>query len=152
MRRSPPRASFRALSAPLALATALASIACDRAPDAASLREWTPADHDRVEEKQRLATGQAASGRKGDNSAQLVELTWRQQCLPCHGMLGKGDGPNAAMFKPADLTKEEWQSKVKDEEIALVIKNGKNKMPKFTDLPPEVIVGLVARIRAASGK
>ena len=46
----------------------------------------------------------------------------------------------------ADLGREDWQSKVKDEEIAAVIQNGKGRMPKF-DLPPDVVRGLVGRIR-----
>ena len=51
------------------------------------------------------------------------------------------------MFKAADLGREDWQSKVKDEEIAATIQNGKGRMPKF-ELPDDVVRGLVARIRS----
>ena len=34
--------------------------------------------------------GSAASA--GGDVAQLVDLTWRQQCMPCHGPLGRGGG------------------------------------------------------------
>src|SRR5688572_13496776 len=48
----------------LTLALALASAACDRPP--ASTREWTPQDHDRADEKERVASGaQAAARPKG---------------------------------------------------------------------------------------
>jgi len=55
------------------------------------------------------------------------------------------------MVHATNLTLAEWQSKVTDEQIAEAIRNGKNRMPKF-DFPPEVIAGLVARIRVAKGR
>jgi cytochrome c oxidase cbb3-type subunit 3 len=55
------------------------------------------------------------------------------------------------MMRATNLTLAEWQSKVSDQEIADVIRNGKNRMPKF-DFPPDVVAGLVARIRAAKGR
>ena len=54
------------------------------------------------------------------------------------------------MVRAPDLTLEDWQSKVTDGEIATAIKNGRGKMPRF-DVPDAVVVGLVARIRAARG-
>ena len=55
------------------------------------------------------------------------------------------------MFKAADLGREDWQAKVKDEEIASTIVNGKGRMPKF-ELSEEIVRGLVARIRAFRGQ
>jgi cytochrome c oxidase cbb3-type subunit 3 len=55
------------------------------------------------------------------------------------------------MLHATNLTVPDWQAKVSDQEIADVIRNGKNRMPKF-DFPPEVMAGLVARIRAAKGR
>ncbi len=52
------------------------------------------------------------------------------------------------MLRAADLTRAEWQDRVSDAEIAEVIRKGRNKMPAF-DLPPQVIQGLVLRIRAS---
>jgi cytochrome c oxidase cbb3-type subunit 3 len=112
------------------------------------LKEWTPADHD-GEQKSAAAARQGAKG-DGGGAVVLVEATWRQQCANCHGASGKGDGPQGPMFKAADLSKEDWQAKVKDEEIAAAITNGKGRMPKF-ELPDDVVKGLVARVRSFRG-
>ena len=128
-------------------------LGCDSPPSDDQIREWTPADHDHAEENQRAASGQqpvASDGGK-DNGQTLVELTWRQQCGTCHGPLGHGDGPSGPMVKASDLTREDWQKSVTDEQIAAVIQNGKGRMPKF-DLPPAVLAGIVARIRASRGR
>jgi len=119
-------------------------VACDR-PPSVDLKEWTAADHDG---EQKGAAANPKQGAKTDagSGLALVEAAWRSQCATCHGPSGKGDGPQGAMFKAADLGRAEWQSKVSDEEIAQTIKNGKGRMPKF-DLPDEVIRGLVLRIR-----
>lgn len=82
---------------------------------------------------------------------QLVDIAWRQQCSTCHGAMGKGDGQMGPMVHAPDLTREDWQSKVTDAEIANVIKNGKGKMPRL-DLPDSVIAGLVARVRATAAR
>jgi cytochrome c oxidase cbb3-type subunit 3 len=129
---------------------AIAALAgCDRPPSAEDLKEWTPADHDRVEENQRAQLGQKPAPRGGEPSgASLVEATWKAQCLQCHGPTGRGDGPNGPMVQASDLTRPDWQAKVTDEQMAQAIRNGKNKMPKF-DLPDDVVQGLVQRIRAS---
>jgi mono/diheme cytochrome c family protein len=140
------------------LAAAICASACDR-PPSGDVKDWTPADHDRAEDKQRIAQGgqpnapNAGGGASASqqNAAAIIEATWKQQCTTCHGGLGKGDGPNSPMFKPADLTREEWQAKVSDADIANVIRNGKGKMPKF-ELPDPILQGVVARIRFYRGK
>ena len=50
------------------------------------------------------------------------------------------------MLKAPDLTRADWQDRVKDSDIASTITNGKNQMPKF-DLSPTVVTALVKRIR-----
>lgn len=122
--------------------------ACDR-PPSVELREWTPIDHDG---QQRSSAGgkQGAKGDAGGTPA-LVEVTWRQQCATCHGAQGKGDGPQGPMFKTADLSREDWHGKVKDEDIARTIVNGKGRMPKF-ELPDDVVRGLVSRVRSFRGQ
>jgi mono/diheme cytochrome c family protein len=127
----------------LALVALLACAACDRAPSAGSLPEWTPADHDT-----KPGSGQAGGSTQGTRTdagaaPSLVDITWRQQCATCHGASGRGDGPQGPMFKPPDLA----QSKATDAEMASVIRNGRGKMPKF-DLPDDVVGGLVARVRS----
>jgi cytochrome c oxidase cbb3-type subunit 3 len=135
-----------------ALATALLlAVACDRAPSAGSAREWTPADHhSQDDDKARGAPAASAAAPKGDETAQLVELAWRQQCSTCHGASGKGDGPMGTMIQAPDLTRSGWQGNTSDADIAAVIQTGRNRMPKF-DLPDVVVRGLVARIRSLKG-
>jgi hypothetical protein len=54
------------------------------------------------------------------------------------------------MVHARDLTAASWQETVSDAQIAESIAHGKGKMPPF-DLPPKVVAGLVARIRASRG-
>jgi cytochrome c oxidase cbb3-type subunit 3 len=55
------------------------------------------------------------------------------------------------MVRASDLTRDDWQARMKDADIAETIRKGRNKMPAF-DLPPAVIDGLVQRIRAHRAK
>jgi cytochrome c oxidase cbb3-type subunit 3 len=136
----------------LALTVLLAG--CDQAPSADGLPEWKPADHHSVDDNgvSQASGQQAAAGGKaaGGETAQLVEMAWRQQCTQCHGPMGHGDGPNGALLHVRDLADPDWQAKISDADIAASIRNGKNKMPKY-DLPDPVLQGLVARIRQLKG-
>lgn len=123
------------------ISAVFSGLGCDR-PPTKELGEWTAADHD----GERASAKQGAKGDAGGTPA-LVEITWRQQCASCHGPSGKGDGPQGPMFKAQDLSNPAVQDKLKDEDIAATIQNGKGRMPKF-DLPPDVIKGLVARVRS----
>lgn len=143
---------LKVLAVTLAAAGALA---CNGPPSAESLPEWTPRDHHSADDQKLAAQqGQAPAQRgqgQGTDIPQLVDLTWRQQCSACHGASGRGDGQMGPMLQVRDLTAPEWQSQVTNEQIAVTIKNGKNKMPKF-DLPDPVIQGLVQRIRTLRGQ
>src|SRR5271165_4828459 len=123
-------------------------VGCERPPDAESLKEWTPIDH-HSQDDDKVAAGAQVSGvgPKGSGDAQLVEIAWRQQCSSCHGLSGKGDGQMGPMVQAPDLSRDDWQGKVTDAEMAAIIKSGKNRMPKF-DLPDGVLRGLVARVRS----
>jgi cytochrome c oxidase cbb3-type subunit 3 len=138
----------------------VALMGCDRAPSDATAREWTPHDHDHADEKGKVLSGNSTgpraprgSKRDGgdarDEAIALIELTWQKQCSTCHGPEGRGDGPQGAMFKAQDLTSAGWQATVTDDQMASSIANGKGGMPKF-NLPPEMIRGLIARIRASA--
>ena len=156
MRLSPLHIRIAAACALLVLAAVGGRSACGGRPSGDEIRPWTAADHDRSEENARVASGtqaapQAGGAGGGDNNRQLVELTWRQQCATCHGVIGHGDGPNGPMVKATDLTREDWQKAMSDAQIAQFIQNGKGRMPKF-DLPPAVLAGLVQRIRASKGR
>jgi len=131
---------------------------CDSPPAAADLREWSPQDHDRSDEKERVASGAQAApapagggGSKEDGNRVLIETTWRTQCASCHGFAGHGDGPSGPAVKATDLTKAEFQANRTDAELAASITAGKGRMPRF-DLPPATVAGLVARIRASKGR
>jgi cytochrome c oxidase cbb3-type subunit 3 len=127
-------------------------VGCEGPPSASSLNEWTPNDHHSADDdKIRTPTGPQPKGAQErgpttNNVAQLVELTWRQQCTTCHGETGKGDGQMGPMLQVRDLSNSDWQTKTTDAEIVSTIKNGKNRMPKF-DLPEPVLAALVVRIR-----
>jgi cytochrome c oxidase cbb3-type subunit 3 len=125
----------------------IGSVACDRAPSADGLKEWTPADHDG---EKKAGSNQGPKGDAGGAPA-LVEITWRNQCQSCHGPGGHGDGPQGAMFKAQDLSRDDWQNGIKDEQIAASIQNGKGRMPKF-ELPDEIVKGLVVRVRSFRGR
>lgn len=119
--------------------------ACDQAP--ADVREWTPADH-KGETQNPERTGQTAAA-PSDAPAGLDEVTiatWSNNCTTCHGQVGQGNGPQAAMTKPRDLTDAKWQASVTDEQIANVIVQGKGLMPKFT-FPPSTVQSLVQLVR-----
>jgi cytochrome c oxidase cbb3-type subunit 3 len=138
----------------LAALCAACLAACDQPPSGDSLKVWSPGDHhssddDKLQQQQAAPGAQGAQ--RGGDVAQLVEITWRQQCSGCHGTMGKGDGQLGPMVQAPDLTREEWQAKVTDADIAASIKGGKNKMPKF-DLPDPVITGLVGRVRTLRGR
>jgi cytochrome c oxidase cbb3-type subunit 3 len=123
---------------------------CDRPPAPDSLATWGPVDHHSADDDRPAPTaGAKARGpsQRADDTSQLVELAWRQQCGNCHGASGHGDGPMGPMVQAPDLSNEAWQSSTSDAQIAAVIRSGRGKMPRF-DLPGPVIDGLVARIRS----
>ena len=126
--------------------------ACEQPPAAESLKVWTREDHHSADDD-RPAPKPADPAARTDPAAgatQLVDVTWRQQCASCHGVLGRGDGPMGPMVHAPDLARSDWQAKVSDAEIASTIRTGRNKMPRF-DLPDPVLQGLVARIRSLAG-
>lgn len=128
------------------LACALALAACGRS--SGEVRDWQPADHDQPAGQQgQVAARPNSSSSQAESDKSLVELAWMKNCASCHGMQGRGDGPQGAMVRAPDLTRAEWQSQVTDEQISEVIRKGRNRMPAFEALPPQVVTGLVARIR-----
>jgi cytochrome c oxidase cbb3-type subunit 3 len=88
----------------------------------------------------------------GQEEASLIAVTWRQNCARCHGMAGRGDGPDGRMLRTPDLTRSDFQERYSDAEIAAIIKKGRNKMPSFKSLPDKVIDGLVRHVRRIGGR
>lgn len=77
--------------------------------------------------------------------AQDATAIFNSRCAGCHAANGTGS-PAGKKMGVKDLTTSEVQ-KMSDAELADVITNGRNKMPKFGSLQPEEIKGLVAYIR-----
>jgi cytochrome c oxidase cbb3-type subunit 3 len=159
--------SSRPLSSPECVARALTfaltiTTACSRPADA--LPEWRPSDHDHaVEPTGGLDTGRASPNAGGDDRGttspggaadvlashgidEVILTTWTGQCATCHGTIGRGDGPQAALVGAPDLSRPDWHASIKDEDIARSIRGGKNRMPAF-DLPESTLGGLVRLIR-----
>jgi mono/diheme cytochrome c family protein len=125
------------------LATVVLCLACD---DGGEVRVWQPGDHDGEAKNAGQVDGVAAPG---EEDATLVSMTWKQTCAQCHGMSGRGDGPQGRMLRVADLT----ATKASDEELANTIRKGRNQMPAFGEsLPPHVVDGLVRMIRGFNGR
>jgi len=133
---------MRTISArPAALALLLALGACR----SRSLREWTPRDHD---PDAALPADPAPTSASGDPLAAARAL-FLAQCASCHGPEGRGDGPMAAMFRPADLSDPTLQSQRSDDELTRAIVAGKGRMPAFgAQLRPEAAPQLVQLIRS----
>lgn len=112
------------------------------APDS---RDWKPSDH--TNNKGNPSPGQTSGVLKpGQEDTTLVEVTWRQNCMRCHGPRGLGNGPEGRMLRVPSLARAELND-VPDAALRHVIKNGRNKMPSFKTLPPKVVAGLVKYIR-----
>ncbi len=114
------------------------------------MREWAPTDHDQPASVPNAAPRPGAATKPSTppaNDDGLVELAWERNCTTCHGSRGRGDGPQGAMMRAPDLTLASWQNKVSDADLTETIRKGRNRMPAF-DLPPQVVQGLVKRIRS----
>jgi mono/diheme cytochrome c family protein len=114
-------------------------------------REWSPTDHDRVDETP--SGPQQAQQQAPRTAAPLASVAaagpadvWRSTCAPCHGATGKGDGPAGRALRAPDLTA--LQGRATDEQLANVIKNGRGQMPAYGSFPPELVGGLVKHIRS----
>jgi mono/diheme cytochrome c family protein len=82
---------------------------------------------------------------------------YKANCIPCHGPLGKGDGPSAFSLnpKPRDHTNREYMDGVSDEQIAATVvqggaPRGYPNMPSHPHIKGEDLVGLVAHVRTLS--
>jgi cytochrome c oxidase cbb3-type subunit III len=70
--------------------------------------------------------------------AEQGKKLYGQYCVSCHGQSGKGDGPAAAALnpKPRDHTDKESMSKMSDDDLLKVIKNGGASIGKSPLMPP----------------
>ena len=75
-----------------------------------------------------------------------ADALYKSKCAACHGADGAGSATGKKMGAH-DFTTADVQG-MSDAELAAIITNGKNKMPKYgASLKPEDIKGLVAYIR-----
>src|SRR5215475_15494837 len=72
------------------------------------------------------------------------QALYKSKCAACHGADGTGS-PMGKKMGAHDFTSADVQ-KMSDADLADIIANGKNKMPKFPSLKPDEIKGLVAYI------
>lgn len=129
------------------------------------LRQWSPADHDRGGEPlAQPAAPMSSSPHEGEDMGDesppsasphqegggAVFAAWAKTCVPCHGRVGRGDGPNRGDAPLPDLSDPAWQLRVSDAELARVIREGKNGMPP-SSLPAAVVEGLVGLVRQIGG-
>lgn len=73
--------------------------------------------------------------------------TFKTRCAMCHGQDGKADTPAGKAFKAMPL-RDPMVVNASDEELANIVKNGKNKMPSFKDkLTDDQIKAVITYIR-----
>lgn len=129
----------------------LAAMAC-KGKDPEQFPEWSPEDHDNQEQPnagqvdtEKPRPGMPNMERLGIND--VVLATWKQNCVPCHGVIGRGDGPQGMAMRPRDLTDPTWQRVAIDSEIAHTIRKGRGRMPGFPNIPEETVTGLIRLVR-----
>ena len=127
--------------------TALACFGCNERPS--DVRQWRPTDHDHTENpggSQVQVDPKDAGAPAVPGLEDVTIVAWGQNCTPCHGELGRGDGPRGPMLKATNLSDPKWQGSVTDQQIAATIKLGKGAMPAFK-LPDVTIANLVKLVR-----
>lgn len=117
--------------------------------DDRELREWTPEDHVHPPQAQVDPSRVPQDQPQGSSEERAAAALWIVTCASCHGREGRGDGeakpPGVQM---TDFTDPAWQASTSDEELAQVIAEGRDLMPRFDDrINPRGIAALVGHIR-----
>jgi mono/diheme cytochrome c family protein len=145
----------------LAWISLLACSGCDQGSK--DVRPWSPADHDDSSEPladrtQPSTTAPDAPELRTDDSPSSHEeggasafMTWARSCVPCHGRVGRGDGPTRGDLPLPDLSDAAWQRRVSDADLVRAIREGKDDMPAFP-LPDLVLEALAGLIRQMGGE
>jgi cytochrome c5 len=126
------------------LLLALGALACGCDRSDAPVREWTAKDHD----PPARPTG-APGGRVSDAGTPpgMGGRLFESQCARCHGLGGKGDGPDGRPLGTPDISRHAWQAGATDEAIASVIESGRGAMPPF-QLGAPAVRALVSHVRS----
>lgn len=101
---------------------------------------------------------QAASGQAPSPALQAEALAvYHDQCARCHGVLGKGDGPDARTLKrrPRNFSDPTWQLAVPDRLLDKVIVEGGGAVNKSSEMPahpelakrPDLLVAVRQHLR-----
>ncbi len=71
-------------------------------------------------------------------SADTAQANYKELCVKCHGVSGKGNGPEAATLnpKPADYTNCKKMSADSDQTLFNIIKNGSLSVGRSKEMPP----------------
>jgi cytochrome c6 len=72
---------------------------------------------------------------------------YKQKCASCHGADGKGETSAGKAMKVRSFADPAVVA-TSDDELASIITNGKNKMPKYPSLKPEEVKALVEYCRS----
>jgi mono/diheme cytochrome c family protein len=75
---------------------------------------------------------------KNTDLVNVGKTLYAKHCKACHGSLGKGDGPKAALLEtfPGDFSDKTFQSNTKDGELYYMAIIGRNEMPNFESKVP----------------
>ncbi|MBI2195011.1 MAG: cytochrome c [Planctomycetes bacterium] len=80
--------------------------------------------------------------------AEEGKVIFMRRCSLCHGEDGKAETPSGRNLAVQDLTETNWQKATPDEEIAQVVRHGKDKMPAFgRHLSAQDLADLIAFVR-----
>jgi mono/diheme cytochrome c family protein len=93
------------------------------------------------------AAGDAISAQAKAEAAAL----YGERCASCHGVAGKGDGPEAAKLKqrPRNFSDPTWQLAVPDHHLQKVIVQGGPAVGKSPEMPAHPDLGTRPQVLAA---
>jgi len=103
----------------------------------------------------------STAARAADVDLKAAASNYSSSCANCHGQSGKGDGPGGATLttKPANYTDCAAMSKLSDDFLFNIIKNGGKSVGKSRDMADfgmaysdDEIHGLVAYVRSFCNK
>lgn len=133
----------------IAIASAIVIAACDSSKP---LREWTPDDHGQPQrpDMERVPSATESEPESIDPALRAARALFNAACATCHGREGGGGGPNLPPgVAVPNFGDRAWQSARSDEELAKVIREGRNTMPAFGEqLRAEGVDALVAYVRS----